>query len=98
MSNANVPQGEVKKPERYSVNSKSRDLAEHFLPPTATEKAKRRLAQAIQDAVEEHCTFICTDGEDHDWQEERESYGEDADGNRGVWQTYKKCSKCGEES
>lgn len=98
MTNVHVPQGVVSKQERYSVDSKSYDLAVHFLPPAATEKAKRRLAQAIQDSVEEHCACICSDGEDHDWQEKRERYGEDADGNRGVWQNYKQCAKCGEQS
>lgn len=37
---------------RYSVDPKSRDLAEYFLPDGAPEDVKRGLAQAIQDAVE----------------------------------------------
>jgi hypothetical protein len=37
---------------RYSVDPKSRELAEHFLPDGAPEDVKRGLAQAIQDAVE----------------------------------------------
>lgn len=31
---------------------------------------------------------------DHVWQWTREKYGEDADGNRGVWQEYEFCTKC----
>jgi hypothetical protein len=34
---------------------------------------------------------------DHDWLVERERYGDDADGNRGVWRNFKRCTKCGEE-
>lgn len=39
-----------------------------------------------------------TDGKPHDWQEYRERYGDDRDGNRGTWMTFKACSKCGEGS
>ena len=41
------------KRERYCVDPKSRELAEHFLPSTVREELKRELAQVIQDAVED---------------------------------------------
>jgi hypothetical protein len=31
---------------------------------------------------------------DHEWRSTQESYGEDADGNRGVMITYEICTKC----
>jgi hypothetical protein len=42
----------------------------------------------------ELCSF---DGRECDYVEYREEYGADKDGNRGVWQTYVACRKCGEE-
>jgi len=55
---------------------------------------------AEYDAVQEKVANgeLCSkDGEPCDWEEVRELYGEDRDGNRGVWQYYKRCRKCGEE-
>jgi hypothetical protein len=41
---------------------------------------------------------LCSyDGRECDFVEYREEYGADLDGNRGVWQTYVACRKCGEE-
>jgi hypothetical protein len=40
---------------------------------------------------------LCTDGLGHEWENHRELYGEDADGNRGVFLYYERCRKCGEE-
>lgn len=37
------------------------------------------------------------DGAPCDWEQRSEMYGEDRDGNRGVRQYYKVCTKCGEE-
>lgn len=33
----------------------------------------------------------------HEWQRDRERYGDDADGNRGTWVYFEKCTHCGEE-
>jgi hypothetical protein len=41
---------------------------------------------------------LCEDGRPHSWRLCNERYGADADGNRGVWVTYRVCRKCGEES
>lgn len=38
----------------YSFDPLCLELASHFLPDGATEDAKNKLAQAIQDAVEAH--------------------------------------------
>lgn len=43
------------KNKAYSFDSKCYELAEHFLPSTASERLKNELAQAIQDAVEDYC-------------------------------------------
>lgn len=48
----------------------------------------------LADLKKETCP---ADGGDHDWRDERERYGEDADGNRGTWQHFKRCTKCGDE-
>ena len=42
----------------------------------------------------DHCEGLASE---HEWEEQREKYGEDADGNRGVWCTYERCRKCGDE-
>jgi len=48
--------------------------------------------QQIADGV------LCPEtGEPHDWQEYSYRWGEDADGNRGVWCFGKRCLRCGEE-
>lgn len=55
---------------------------------------------ADRDAIEEMVANgdLCSkDGRECDWVDETELYGADADGNRGIWQSYKRCSKCGEE-
>lgn len=55
---------------------------------------------AEYDAIEEQVANgeLCPeDGEPHLWIEGQELYGEDADGNRGVWVNFKRCHKCGEE-
>jgi hypothetical protein len=41
------------------------------------------------DAVDE-----CDAGGDHEWETFQESYGEDRDGNRGIWVSYEGCRKC----
>lgn len=41
---------------------------------------------------------LCSvDGEPHTVVQGQELFGEDADGNRGVWLNFKRCRKCGEE-
>jgi hypothetical protein len=44
--------------KRYSVDQKSRDLAEYFLGDDRAEETYRELAQAIQDCVEDFCTTL----------------------------------------
>jgi hypothetical protein len=39
----------------YSFDPKCQELAEHFLPSGVSERLVKDLAQAIQDAVEDHC-------------------------------------------
>lgn len=46
------------KHERYSVDQKSRDLAEYFLGDDREERIYRELAQAIQDCVEDFCSTL----------------------------------------
>jgi hypothetical protein len=41
--------------ERYCFDPACLDLAEHFLPSTASDGLKWELAQAIQNAVESFC-------------------------------------------
>lgn len=42
---------------------------------------------------------LCSvDGEPCDRERVDETYGEDRDGNRGIWVHYYRCRKCGEES
>jgi hypothetical protein len=43
---------------RYSVDQKSRDLAEYFLGDDRPESVYRDLAQQIQDCVEDFCREI----------------------------------------
>lgn len=55
---------------------------------------------AEYDAIEQAVSNddLCSrDGEPHDIERVRESYGEDRDGNRGEWYYVKRCRKCGEE-
>lgn len=47
-----------KRAQRYSVDQKSRDLAEYFLGDDRPEQTYRDLAQAIQDCVEDFCTML----------------------------------------
>jgi hypothetical protein len=42
----------------------------------------------------ELCSF---DGKDCELEDCQERYGDDADGNRGIWVYFKRCRKCGEE-
>jgi hypothetical protein len=41
---------------KYCFDSKCLELAEHFLPSTASQTLKNDLAQAIQNEVENFCT------------------------------------------
>lgn len=40
---------------------------------------------------------LCVDGEPCDFERVDETYGEDRDGNRGIWVHYYRCHKCGDE-
>lgn len=40
-----------------SYDSKCYELAEHFLPSQASDRLKSLLAQAIQDRVEDFCSY-----------------------------------------
>lgn len=43
--------------------------------------------------------YLCAmDGQPCEVEDCQERYGDDADGNRGIWVYYKRCRKCGEES
>lgn len=44
--------------QRYSVDQKSRNLAEYFLGEDRPEKTYRDLAQQIQDCVEDFCSAL----------------------------------------
>jgi hypothetical protein len=48
----------TKQMPRYSVDQKSRDLAEYFLGEDRPESVYRDLAQQIQDCVEDFCREI----------------------------------------
>lgn len=53
--------------------------------------------ETVEEGVE--LGYLCAmDGRPCEVEECQESYGEDADGNRGIWVYYKRCRKCGEES
>jgi hypothetical protein len=41
---------------KWSFDPKCYELAEHFMPPEAPKRVINELAQAIQDAVEDHIT------------------------------------------
>jgi hypothetical protein len=45
---------------RFSVDPKSYELAEHFLPNDAPDSIKRELAQLVQDAVEGYTPPACS--------------------------------------
>ena len=47
--------GVSQKKKNYSFDPKCQELAEYFLPSGVSEELVKDLAQAIQDAVEDHC-------------------------------------------
>ena len=51
--------------------------------------------QFDQDCAREDAEYLCpAGGGDCEWVHAREKYGEDADGNRGIWTEYEFCRKC----
>lgn len=54
-----------RKTMRYSVDQRSRDLAEYFLGHDREERVYQELAQAIQDCVEDFCADLERRAEAH---------------------------------
>jgi hypothetical protein len=73
-----------------SFDTKCLELAEHFLPATASKEFKDDMAQAIQDAVE---NWRCPD-DDHDWEYIRDWEGDPnvINGTHDI--SYKHCKVC----
>lgn len=57
----------------------------------ASEAVEAELARLAGEDAEHLCP---AGGGDCEWVRAREKYGEDADGNRGVWIVYEFCRKC----
>lgn len=54
--------------------------------------------QFEQECAREDAEYLCpAGGGDHEWVHGRERYGDDADGNRGIWIEVEYCRKCKQE-